>query len=123
MLQERSRVKIVDNSGALIVMMFSVTGKNGKRSAKVGDIVRGSVKKASVNGKVRKGEVVSVLITTTKFKIIRNDGSSIKFSENCGVIVNKGSKDIVGTRIFAPVAREIRELGYNKVVSLSPEVL
>jgi large subunit ribosomal protein L14 len=123
MLREKSVVDIVDNSGALKVGLFSVTGKNGRRSAGVGAIVRGSVKRASTNGKVAKGEVVSILITATKRKITRKDGSSIRFSKNCGIVVNKGSKEPIGTRLFAPIAREIKDLGFSKVVSMAPEVL
>lgn len=123
MLQERSIVNIADNSGATKVMLFSVTGKNGRKSAGVGSIVVGSVKKALPNGKVKKGQVVHVLIVRTKKKITRKDGSSIRFSDNAAIVVNKGSSDAVGTRVFGPVAREIRELGYNKIVSLAEEVL
>jgi large subunit ribosomal protein L14 len=122
MLQERSLVNIVDNSGAMVVMLFSVTGKNGRRSVSVGDIIKGSVKRASVGGKVKKGDKVSILITGTKRKISRGEGSSIKFSSNFGVVVNS-SKDMVGTRVFAPVFRELKDLGFSKVISLAPEVL
>lgn len=123
MLQERSIVEIIDNSGAVKVMLFSVTGKNRRKTAKVGDMVRGSVKKASPHGKVGKGEIVTVLITGTKFKIKRSDGSSIRFSKNCGVVVNKGNSEPIGTRVLGPVSREIKDLGFNKVISLAPEVL
>ncbi len=122
MLQERSYVNIVDNSGAQLAMLFSVTGKNGRKSVGVGSIVRGSVKKASVGGKVKKGDVIRILITSVKRKIQRQDGSSIKFSKNCGVVVN-ANNEIIGTRIFAPISREIKEGGFNKVASLAPEVL
>jgi len=121
MLRERSIVNIVDNSGALKVMLFSVSGQNGRSSVGVGDVVKGSVKKSSVGAKVKKGDKVSVLITGTVRKFMRNEGSSIKFSKNCGVIVN--NNNLVGTRVLAPVVRELRDLGYSKVVSLAPEVL
>jgi large subunit ribosomal protein L14 len=123
MLIERSRIDIVDNSGAVKVMLFHVGGKNGTKSAGVGDIVRGSVKKANPNGKVKKGDVVSVLIVGTANKISRKDGTSIKFSKNMGVIVNKNNKEPIATRVLAPVCREIKDLGHSKVVSLAPEVL
>jgi large subunit ribosomal protein L14 len=123
MLQERSILNIADNSGAVKVMLFSVRGKNNNNSAKVGSVVVGSVKKASVNGKVKKGQIVHVLIVRTRHKIGRKDGSSIKFSDNAAIVVNKSTKEPIATRVFGPVARELRELGYNKVVSLAEEVL
>jgi len=123
MLQERSIVNIADNSGAVKVMLFSVTGKNGRRSVGVGSIVKGSVKKASVGGKVKKTQKVDVLIVRTKNSTKRKDGSVISFSDNAGIIVNKANKEPVATRVFGPIARELREMGYNKVVSLAEEVL
>jgi large subunit ribosomal protein L14 len=123
MLIERSRVTIVDNSGAVEVMLFAVNGKNNRHFARVGQIVRGSVKKAQPNGKVSKGDVVSILITGTVRKISRKDGSSIRFSKNMGVVVNKTSGEPIATRVLAPICREIKEQGFNKVVSLAPEVL
>lgn len=123
MLQERSIVNIADNSGASKVMLFSVRGKNNQYSAKVGSIVVGSVKKASPNGKVKKGQVVHILIVRTRAKINRKDGSSIRFSDNAGVVVNKATKEPIATRVFGPVSRELREKGYNKIVSLADEVL
>jgi len=122
MLRERSRVDIIDNSGAQQVMIFAVDGKNGRRAVGVGDIIKGSVKKASSGGKVKKGDKVSILITGTKRKIHRKDGSSIKLSQNFAVVVN-ASKDLIGTRVFAPVLREVKELGFNKVASLAPELI
>lgn len=123
MLQERSILNIVDNSGAVKVMLFAVNGKNRRRSVGVGAVVSGSVKKASVGGKIKKGQVVSVLIVRHKAKLSRKDGSSIKFSDNAAVIVNKSTKEPIATRIFGPVARELRDMGYNKIVSLAEEVL
>jgi large subunit ribosomal protein L14 len=125
MLRERSIVEIADNCGAVRVMLFSVSGKNKRRSVSVGDVVMGSVKKASVGGKVKKGQKVAVLLTATKRKISRKDGTSIRFSRNLGVVVKKGTKEVemVGTRVFGPVSRELRDAGFNKVVSLAEEVL
>jgi large subunit ribosomal protein L14 len=124
MLRERSIVEIADNSGATLVMLFSVSGKNKRQSVSVGDVVMGSVKKSSVGGKIKKGQKVAILITATRRKIQRKDGSSIRFSRNLGVVVKKG-KDIemVATRVFGPVARELRDAGFSKVVSLAEEVL
>jgi large subunit ribosomal protein L14 len=123
MLQERTIVDIADNSGATKVMLFAVNGKNNRRSARVGDVVVGSVKKASVGSKIKKGSVVSILIVRSRKKIQRKDGSSIKFGDNAAVVVNKGTKEPVATRVFGPVARELRELGHSKVISLAEEVL
>lgn len=123
MLIERSRIDIADNSGALSVMLFAVNGKNGRKSAGVGSIVKGSVKKASVGGKVSKRDKVHVLIVATKKKIQRKDGSSIRFSKNFGVVINKNTKEPVATRILTPISREIKDLGFNKIASLAPEVL
>jgi large subunit ribosomal protein L14 len=123
MLRERSVVEIADNSGAVLVMLFAVNGKNGRRSVSVGDVAMGSVKKASVGGKIKKGQKVAILITATKNKIQRKDGSSIRFSRNLAVVVNKANKEMIGTRVFGPVSRELRDLGFNKIVSLAEEVL
>jgi large subunit ribosomal protein L14 len=123
MLQERSICNVADNSGAGRVMLFAVNGKNNNRSANIGSVVVGSVKKASPNGKVKKGQVVYGVIVRTKAKTQRKDGSSIKFSDNAIVLINKQSKEPLATRVFGPIARELRELGFNKIVSLAEEVL
>ena len=124
MLLDRSVLDVADNSGAVKVRLFAVNGKNNQQSKGIGDTAMGSVIKASPNGKVAKGDKVLVLIVTTRNKIQRKDGSSIKFSQNRCVILNKGTKDVIGTRVFGPVAREIREKDeYRKIVSLADEVL
>lgn len=123
MLRERSVVEVADNSGAVKIMLFAVNGKNNNRSARVGSIVMGSVKQATPRGKIKKGQKVQVLIVRTRNRINRRDGSSISFSDNAGVVINKQTKEPIATRVFGPIAREIRELGFNKVVSLSEEVL
>ena len=123
MLQERSICSVADNSGAGRVMLFAVNGKNNTRSAKIGTVVVGSVKKASPVGKVKKGQIVYGVIVRTRAKTQRKDGSSIKFSDNAIVIINKANKEPIATRVFGPVARELRELGYNKIISLAEEVL
>jgi large subunit ribosomal protein L14 len=122
MLLERSILKVADNSGAVNVMLFSVSGKNKRKSVGVGDIVKGSVKKSSVGGKVKKGQKVNILIVRTKMRIKRADGSCIAFEDNAGVIVSKEGEP-VSTRVFGPIAREIRDRGYSKLVSLAEEVL
>lgn len=123
MLQVRSLIKIADNTGAKIVNVFSVNGKNARRFAGVGDIVAGSVRQAAPGGQVKKGDKVHALIVRTKKEIRRKDGSYIRFDENAGVLVDKEKGEPKGTRIFGPVAREIRDKGFNKIVSMAPEVI
>ena len=123
MLQDRSVCNVADNSGANKVMLFAVNGKNNMKTAKVGSIVVGSVKKASPSGKVKKGQVVYGVIVRVRAKVKRKDGTSINFSDNALVIIYKANKEPIATRVFGPVAREIRERGFNKIVSLAEEVL
>lgn len=123
MLQVRSLVKVADNTGARIVNVFSVNGKNGKRFARLGDIIVGSVRQVSPGGQVKKGDKVYGVIVRTRKEVRRDDGSYIRFDENAVVLVNKDSVDPRGTRIFGPVARELREKGFAKIVSLAPEVI
>lgn len=123
MLLERSIINITDNSGAQKVMLFAVNGKNNRGSAGVGDVVMGSVKSSTPNGKIKKGAKVKVLIVRTRARINRSDATSISFSDNAGIVVNKDLVPI-GTRVFGPIAREVRNLGnFPKVVSLAEEVL
>ncbi len=123
MLQVRSLIKIADNTGAKIVNVFSVNGKNARRFAGVGDIVAGSVRQVSPGGQVKKGDKVYLVIVRTRKEMRRKDGSYIRFDENAGVLVNKENGDPKGTRIFGPIPRELREKGYSKIVSLAPEVI
>ena len=130
MLQVRSWIKIADNTGAKIVNVFSVNGKNSRRFATIGDIVAGSVKQVAPNSTIKKGDKVYALIVRLRKEIRRKDGSYIRFDENAGVLVDKESGEPKGTRIFGPIPREIREKalgevedGYKKIVSLAPEVI
>ena len=130
MLQVRSWIKIADNTGAKIVNVFSVNGKNSNRYARVGDIVAGSVKQVAPNSSLKKGDKVWAVIVRTRKEMRRKDGSYIRFDENAGVIVAKESGEPKGTRIFGPIPREIREKaigdfedGYKKIISLAPEVI
>ena len=123
MLQVRSLVKVADNTGAKIVNVFSVNGKNGKRFARLGDVIVGSVRQVSPGGQVKKGDKVYGVIVRTRKEVRRDDGSYIRFDENAVVLVNKDTTDPRGSRIFGPVARELRERGYMKIVSLAPEVI
>jgi len=122
MIQQESRMKVADNSGAREVLTIKVLGGTGRKYASVGDIVVVTVKSASPGGTVKKGEVRRAVIVRTKKEIRRKDGSYIKFDDNAAVMV-KDDKSPVGTRIFGPVARELRDAGFMKIVSLAPEVL
>lgn len=123
MLQVRSIIKIADNTGAKLVNVFSVNGKNSNRFARVGDVVAGSVRQVTPGGQVKKGDKVYAVIVRTRKEIRRKDGSYIRFDENAGVLVNKDSGEPRGTRIFGPIPRELRDKGYTKIVSLAPEVI
>jgi large subunit ribosomal protein L14 len=123
MIQEYSRVTIADNSGAKTAQCIRVLGGTRRRYARVGDIIVASVKSAIPNGNVKKGQVVKCVVVRTRKEIGRKDGSYIRFSENAAVIINEENKEPVGTRIFGPVARELREKRFMKIVSLAPEVL
>ncbi|MGQ9475571.1 MAG: 50S ribosomal protein L14 [Actinomycetota bacterium] len=122
MIQAESRVKIADNTGARELLVIKVLGGSGRRYAGVGDIVVGTVKAAIPGGSVKKGDVVKAVVVRTKKEKRRKDGSYIKFDENAVVLINE-SRDPRGTRIFGPVARELREKRFMKIVSLAPEVL
>ena len=130
MLQVRSWIKIADNTGAKIVNVFSVSGKNSNRFARIGDIISGSVKQVAPNSTLKKGDKVHAVIVRLRKEMRRKDGSYIRFDENAGVIVAKESGEPKGTRIFGPIPREIREKakgqledGFKKIVSLAPEVI
>ena len=122
MVQLQSLLKVADNSGAKELMCIRVLGGTRKRYASVGDVVVASVKKATPGGVVKKGEVVKAVIVRTVKGLKRADGSYIKFDENAAVII-KEDKNPRGTRIFGPVARELRDKEYMKILSLAPEVL
>ena len=122
MIQQQSYMKVADNTGAKELMCIRVLGGTGRRYAEIGDVVVCSVKKASPGGVVKKGEVVKAVIVRTVKGHRRPDGSYIRFDDNAAVIIND-QKQPRGTRIFGPVARELREKDYMKIVSLAPEVL
>lgn len=123
MIQLRSILLPADNSGAKRVAIFRVWGGYKKRYGQLGDIVTGSVKEASPHGLVKKGDVVHMVITRQRKEYRRADGTYIRFSDNAGVIIDPKSKDPKGTRIFGPVARELKAKGFTKIVSLATEVL
>lgn len=122
MIQQQSYMKVADNTGAKELMCIRVLGGSGRRYANIGDVVVAAVKKAAPGGQVKKGDVVKAVIVRSVKGLKRNDGSYIKFDENAAVII-KEDKNPVGTRIFGPVARELREKSYLKILSLAPEVL
>ncbi len=123
MIQVETWLKIADNSGAREIECFKVLGGSRRRYAYVGDIVVASVKSAEPRSSVKSGDVVKAVIVRQKKSLRRADGSYIRFDENAAVIVDPDSKEPKATRIFGPVARELREKGFNKIVSLAPEVL
>lgn len=122
MIQTQSILNVADNSGAKKVQCIKVLGSSKRRYARIGDIISCSVKTAIPGGNVKKGEVVKAVIVRTRKEYRRRDGSYIRFDENAAVLINKESEPI-GTRIFGPVARELRERNYMRIVSLAPEVL
>lgn len=122
MIQQQSYMKVADNTGAKEIMCIRVLGGTGRRYAGVGDVVVASVKKATPGGVVKKGEVVKAVIVRTVSGIHRADGSYVRFDENAAVII-KEDNNPRGTRIFGPVARELREKNYLKILSLAPEVV
>lgn len=122
MIQQESRLKVADNTGARELLCIRVLGGSGKRYANVGDVIVASVKSATPGGVVKKGDVVKAVVVRTERSIRRKDGSYIKFDENAAVVI-RDDKQPRGTRIFGPVARELREKKYLKILSLAPEVL
>jgi len=121
-IQQESRLKVADNSGAREILTIKVLGGSGRKFAGIGDVIVATVKQAIPGGTVKKGDVVKAVIVRTVSGVHRADGSYIKFDENAAVIV-KDDKSPVGTRIFGPVARELRDNDYMRIVSLAPEVL
>ena len=122
MIQMQTRLNVADNSGAKEVMCVKVLGGSKRRFAHIGDIIVVSIKEAMPNAKVKKGDVAKAVIVRTKHKLRRADGSYIRFDDNSAVLIN-AAKEPVGTRIFGPVARELRAKQFVKIVSLAPEVL
>lgn len=122
MIQQESRLKVADNSGAREVLTIRVLGGSGRRYARVGDVIVVSVKDAVPNGNVKKKSVEKAVVVRTREQIRRKDGSTIAFDDNAVVMINE-DKSPKGTRVFGPVPRELRDLGYSKIISLAPEVL
>jgi large subunit ribosomal protein L14 len=124
MIQTESRLRVADNSGAKELLCISILGGTNREYAYIGDVIVCAVKDATPGGVVKKGDVVKAVIVRTKHGARRDDGSYVKFDQNAAVIIkDRNDKNPVGTRIFGPVARELREKGFMKIVSLAPEVL
>ena len=123
MIQHRTMLQVGDNSGAKTLQCLRVLGGYQKRYARIGDIITCSVKEAAPRGLVKKGEVVHAVVVRQKKEIRRKDGTYIRFDENAAVIIDQKTKEPKGSRIFGPVARELRSIGYQKIISLAPEVL
>jgi large subunit ribosomal protein L14 len=123
MIQRESRINVADNSGARELLVIQVMGGSVRRYGSVGDIVTATVKKAVPNSAVKKGTVVKAVVVRTKKEYKRDDGSYIKFDDNAAVILDSQGQNPVGTRIFGPVARELRAAGFSRIMSLAPEVL
>ncbi len=121
MIQMESKVQVADNTGARVAKMITVLGKRS-RTAGIGDIITAHIREASPTGSVKKGEVVKAVVVRTKFPIRRDDGSVLRFDSNAIVIIDK-DQNPKGTRIFGPVARELRDRNFMKIISLAPEVL
>lgn len=123
MLQQGSRLAVADNSGAKKLKVIRVHGGYKKRYARVGDIITCTVKEAVPRGQVKKSEVVHAVVVRTRKETMRKDGTAVRFSENAAVIIDKKNKEPRATRIFGPVVRELRQLGFTKIISLAPEVI
>lgn len=122
MIQQESELDVADNSGAKRIKCFKVLGGSKRRYAGVGDIIVASVKEAEPNGAIKKGEVVKAVIVRTKYYITRSDGSKLRFDTNAAVLIDD-KKNPRGSRVFGPIARELRDRNYLKIVSLAPEVI
>ena len=122
MIQMQTKLIVADNSGAKKIQCIKVLGGSKKRYARIGEIIVASVKEASVGGTAKKGEVVKAVVVRTKKEIRRSDGSYVRFDDNAAVIINNQNEPI-GTRIFGPVAKELREKKFMNIISLAPEVL
>ncbi len=123
MIQQESRLKVADNTGARVILCIRVLGGSRRRYGRVGDVLTATVKVATPHGSVKKGDIVRVVIVRTSKEYRRSDGSHIRFDDNAAVILDGATTNPKGTRIFGPVARELREKGFTKILSLAPEVL
>jgi large subunit ribosomal protein L14 len=120
---QESRLNVADNTGAKEILAIRVLGRSRKTTAEIGDIIVATVKQATPRGTAKKGQIVKAVIVRQRFPVQRRDGSTIKFDDNAAVIIDMNTLNPIGTRVFGPVARELREKGFMKIISLAPEVL
>jgi len=123
MIQQETKLLIADNTGGKELLCIRVLGRSTSKYASVGDLIVGTVKVASPRGQVKKGQVVKAVVVRTRAPIVRQDGSVVRFDDNACVVIDPETRNPQGTRVFGPVARELRERGFMKIVSLAPEVL
>lgn len=123
MIQQESRCLVADNTGAKEILVIRILGRSTKKTAEVGDIVVGAVKAATPRGTAKKGQVVKAVVVRQRFPIQRKDGTTVIFDDNAAVLIDMNTLNPIGTRVFGPVARELRERGFMKIISLAPEVL
>jgi large subunit ribosomal protein L14 len=123
MIQQESRLKVTDNSGAREILVIQVVGGSNRRYGGIGDVVVGTVKKAVPNSSVKKSSIVKAVVVRTRKGFRRDDGSYISFDDNAAVLLDNEGRNPVGTRVFGPVARELRDKGFSRIMSLAPEVL
>lgn len=123
MIQVESKIKVADNSGAKVVLCIKVLGGYKRRYASIGDIITVAVKQAAPHAAIKKGDVAHAVIVRTKKEVRRKDGTYVRFDENACVIIDKNKKEPKATRVFGPIAREVRRKGFFKIASLAPEVL
>ncbi len=123
MIMQESRLLVADNSGAKELLCIRVMGRSRKKTAEIGDTIVATVKQATPRSNAKKGQIVRAVIVRQKFPLQRRDGSMVRFDENAAVIIDVETRNPLGTRVFGPVARELREKGFMKIVSLAPEVL
>lgn len=122
MIQERAMLQVADNSGARLIQVIRILGSTGRRYAFLGDVIVAAVKIADPKGQIKKSEVVRAVLVRARKEQKRSDGSAIRFDENAAVIIQKEGVDPIGTRVFGPIAREVRNRGYQKIASLAPEI-
>jgi large subunit ribosomal protein L14 len=123
MICQESRLNVADNTGAKEILVIRVMGRGRKKFAAIGDIIVATVKQATPRGTAKKGQVVRAVVVRQTYPLPRRDGSTIRFDDNAAVIIDKQNFNPIGTRVFGPVARELREKGFMKIISLAPEVL
>lgn len=123
MIRQETRLNVADNTGAKEILTIRVIGRSTKKTAEIGDIIVATVKQATPRGTAKKGDIIRAVIVRQRFPLQRRDGSMIQFDDNAAVLIDKETMNPVGTRVFGPVARELREKGFMKIISLAPEVL